>query len=119
VQDGGACDSLPDMVVLAARFALFADITVHGAALASLAVRFIGQRVNTAGVDPAIVEVEQRADSEGKVNRFVGPSYGVERLHIVGCDLGRIVVHLVDKPEQHFFLFLQSGVFQIAEYAPD
>lgn len=40
--------------------------------LCSLPVCFVAHRVNTAGIDPAIVEIEQRTDRDGVVDRFIG-----------------------------------------------
>lgn len=51
-------------------------------------MHFIRERMHAAGINPAIVEVEQRADRDGIVNSFVVPSHGIERLHVFGGDLG-------------------------------
>ena len=42
--------------------------------LAALPVGLLRQGVDAGGIDPAVIEVEERADRDGEVDRFVGPS---------------------------------------------
>jgi len=81
---------------------LTAHVAVEGASFSALAMGLIGERVNSACVDPAVVEVEQGADGDGEVDPFVGPAGGVEELHIFRRDAGRVAVDLVDEAEQRF-----------------
>jgi hypothetical protein len=82
-------------------------------------VRFIGEGMNTACVDPSIVEVEERAYGNGEIDRVVVPSHFVEGLHVVARDSRRIAIDLVDEPEQGLVLFVQSGRIWILQDAPD
>jgi hypothetical protein len=100
-------------------FTSLAHVAVDRAALAAFAVRFLRQRVYAAGIDPAVVEIEQRTGCDREVNRFVGPSNRVKRLHVFSRDPRRVVVHLPDETEQRLVFFVQPGGFQIAEYAPN
>src|ERR1017187_5403881 len=74
-------------------------VSLRGDALPAFAVSLAGHGVHSAGIDPAIVEIEQRAHRNGKVNRFVGPSRGVCRLHVFRRNTRRIVVYLIHKTE--------------------
>lgn len=98
---------------------LTAQVSLNSHSLSTRAVGFFGQRVNAAGIDPAIVEVEKRANGDGEVNCFVIPPGGAQRCHILGRDLLRFLVHLMDESEQGFVLFIQARCFQIAQNALD
>jgi hypothetical protein len=98
---------------------LFSHVAVEGGSFAAFAVGFIGHRMHSGGVDPAVIEIEEGADGDGVVDRVVGPAGFVERLHIFGADVGGSEVHFGDEAQQGFFFFGQSGGFQIAEDAPD
>jgi hypothetical protein len=84
---------------------LFSDVAVLGGSFAAFAVGFVGQGVDAGCVDPAVVEIEQRADGDGVVDGIVGPADRVERLHVSGADVGGIAVHLRHETEQGFFFF--------------
>ena len=60
---------------------------------------FIGERVDARSIDPAIVEIEERANGDGVINHFVGPTGGLERLHVGSGDAGRVMVYLVHEAE--------------------
>jgi hypothetical protein len=92
---------------------------VNGRPLPSHSVRFVGERVHAACVNPAIVEVEQRTDGDGEVDCFVVPSNLVKRLHIFRRNLRRIVIHLIDKPEQRFVFFVERRILEILQHGPD
>lgn len=98
--------------------ALTAGIAVEGRTLSSHAVGLVGESVHSAGVDPAVVEVEQRAHRDGEIDGIVVPSGGVERLHIFGIDTRRIVIDFVDETEQGFVFFIELGVLQIPQHTP-
>ena len=75
--------------------------------------------VYSRGIDPAIVEIEERADGDGEVDGFVGPADLTERGHIVGCDARGIVVDLVDEAEQGLVLLVERRGFEIVDDAFD
>jgi len=91
---------------------------MQGGAPSSYTVRFIGERVYAARVDPAIVEVEHRANSNGEIDGVVLPTGSVQRLHVFGCDARRIVIHLIDEPEKRFVFFVQFRSLQIPQHTP-
>jgi zona occludens toxin (predicted ATPase) len=83
---------------------LFADIAVRGSSPTAFLVALIRQCMNARGVDPTVIEVKQSAYRDGIVDRFVIPTDCVQRLHIGGADIWRILVHLNHKPEQGLVL---------------
>ena len=90
---------------------------MNGRPLCSGTVRFIAHGVNAARVDPAIVEVEERADGDGVVDCFVGEAGLVER-----CDVGRlngkgIAVHFVHEAEESFLRLGEERSFEVREDA--
>jgi len=92
---------------------------MQGRALASHAVRLIGKRVDTARVDPPVIEVEQRTYRDSEIDGVVFPTNGVERLHVFGSDSWRVMIDLADKPEQGFVLLVELGIFQVLQDAPN
>jgi len=82
-------------------------------------MRFLGKRVHAAGIDPAVVEIEERADRNSEVDRLVGPSQVAERNHVGGGNARRIVIHLVDEAEERLVLFVERRSFEIVQNAPD
>jgi hypothetical protein len=98
---------------------LLPDITHVRRALPALAVRLIRQGVHSAGVDPAIVEVEQRAHRDRQVDGVIIPTGGIERLHIFFRDSRRVMIHFIDEPKQGLVLLIQSRAFEIPQYAPN
>ena len=71
--------------------------------------------MDAGSVDPAIIKIEEGADSNGVIDGLVVPSGGVKRLHVVGRNLRRVAVHLVDEAQKHFFFFTEAGGFKIAK----
>ena len=90
-----------------------------GSSLSAYLVGLFGQRMDTAGIDPAIVKIEQRAHGDGEIDRLVIPSQCAQRNHVVGGNSRRIVVHFVHKSKQRFVLFIERGSFQIPQRSPD
>jgi len=82
-------------------------------------MRFVGERVDAGGVDPTVIKIEQRADSDRVVDRFVLPPYGAKGCQIVGGDLRRLMVYAVDEAEERFFLVAEIGVIEIADRLSD
>ena len=74
--------------------------------------------MHSAGVDPAVVEIEQRAGRNCEVNGFVAAADSVERFHVFRCDSGRIMVDFFDETEQRFVFLVEPGVFEVAKNAP-
>ena len=75
--------------------------------------------MNAAGVDPAIVEVEEGADGEREVGGFIVPSGLVKRLDFGRPDVDGVAVYLIDEAEKGLVLFVEGRAFEIAEDAPD
>lgn len=70
-------------------------------------VRLFRHDGHAASVNPAIVEVEKRADGNRVIDGFVCPADTMEKLYIFGPDLGGLLVHLRHESEQGF-LFLEK-----------
>ncbi len=65
-------------------------------------VRFIAHGMNAAGVDPAIVEIEQGADGDCIIDRFVGEPSLVEGLDVGGLNGNGIAIHFSDEAKESF-----------------
>src|SRR4051812_26200086 len=66
-----------------------ADVAA-GEVLALLAVRLRRHLGDAGGGDPAIVEVEERADGDGPVDRLVVPAERLQRRDVVAPDTGQV-----------------------------
>lgn len=75
--------------------------------------------MNSAGVNPAVIEIEQRTDREGVVDRLIGVAHRVQRLDIRRPDVARITIDLGDEAQQGFFGFGQKGRLHVGEDAID
>ena len=85
--------------------------------LPELPMRLFRHGVNAGGVNPAVIKVEQRADREGVIDRFVRPAYSVKNLHVVGRYFPRPMVRLGDEPKKSLILLGESGLLQIFDCA--
>lgn len=83
------------------------------------AVCFIRERVDTACIHPAVVEIEERADRDGIVDRVILPTVGSQGLHIGFRDGRRFVVHAIHKTEKRAFLLLEGTGLDAGENRPD
>lgn len=90
-----------------------------GRARPELAMRLLGHRMHPAGVNPAIVEIEQRAHRDGVIDGFVGPAHVVKRLHVLDGNLRRMMVDFADEAKQGFVLFRKPGTLEILNDAAD
>ena len=75
----------------------------------------VRERVDARGVDPPVVEIKQSANGDGVIDRLVIPAGGVKRLHIVGGNLRRAAVHLIDEVQQRFLFFAEARGSKIAK----
>jgi hypothetical protein len=66
-------------------------------------VVLLRHRLYTDGVDPAIVEIEQAADHDRVVDRFVGPANVMKAVYVGLLDSRTVTIHLLDIGEQRFF----------------
>src|SRR5580704_13900749 len=98
---------------------LVADVAVPRQMPSLPAVSFRGHLGDAGGRDPAIVEVEKRAGSDGEVNRFVVPSGGAYTLDIGGRNGGQIEGYLRHEAKHRLVVFLQGRRFEIVQYALD
>jgi len=71
--------------------------------------------MHAGGVDPPVVEIEERADGDREIERLVRPSRGPRGVHIRRGDVRRVVVHFVDEPEQRLVLIVEARRFEIRE----
>ena len=74
---------------------------------------FFAQRVNAGGVDPPIIEVEERANRNSVIDRGVRPASFVQRGDIRRPDVNRIAIYLIDEAQQRFFGFGQPRRFEV------
>ncbi len=72
----------------------FANVSVMGCFAAELAVGFVRHRMDARCIDPTIIEIEQCANRNREIDRFVGPANIVQRKHVVRCDCVRFVIDL-------------------------
>ncbi len=75
--------------------------------LSSHCVRLIAHRMYTAGIDPPIVKIEQCANGDCIVNRFVGIAGLMQYLDIRRFNGHRIAIHFVNEAEQRFLVLRQ------------
>ena len=80
-------------------------------------MRLVAHRVDAAGVDPSIVEIEKRTDREGVVNGLVAVTCLMQQSDIRRPNVNGILIDLADKTEQRFFLIRQSGRLNVPDDA--
>jgi hypothetical protein len=68
---------------------------------------FVGQGMDAGRINPPVVEIEERADGDREVQRFVCPASRARHVEIGGRDPRRIVIDLVDEPEQRLVLLVE------------
>jgi len=90
-----------------------------GRARSELAVRLLGHRMHAGSVNPAIVEVEQRAHRDGVIDGFVRPAGLVKRLRVVKGDLRRVMVDFADEAKQRLVLFRKPRTLKVLNDAAD
>ena len=73
--------------------------------LSSGCMRLVAHGMDTAGVDPPIVEVEQRANRDGVVYGLVTVTGRMQALNVVRLNIVGITIHLLNKPHQSLFRF--------------
>jgi len=86
---------------------------------ASLAVRLVGEGVHARRVDPAVVEVEERADGDGEIEGFVRPARGANPVEIGRSNARRIAIHFVDESEQDLVRLVEGRRFHVREHTAD
>jgi hypothetical protein len=92
---------------------------MHSRALAAGTMRLIGERVDAGGVDPSIVEIEQRAHSDGEVQLLIAPPALANVIQIGFEDGRRLVIYLVDEPEQRLVPLVETRRFDIPKHVMD
>jgi hypothetical protein len=90
-------------------------IPLHGHALPPFAVRLLRHRVNARRVNPTIVKVEERADSDCAIDRLVRPSGATQGFEIGRTNSGRIVIDLGDESEQRLVSLVEPRRFEVRE----
>lgn len=78
----------------------FVDGSLGREATARHLVAENGHVLDAGRVAPAVVEIEQGADADGVVERFIGPAGAASLLDVVARNLVRGAVHLGDELEQ-------------------
>lgn len=86
---------------------------------AAFAMRFVRQRVNACGVDPSIVEIEERANGDGEIDRFIRPARVVQWHHVFGANPRRFAIDLVDEAQQNLFRLAEPRRLEVAKNPPD
>ena len=90
---------------------------MDGGSLGSCRMCLIAHRVNATCVNPAVVEVEQRADGDGVVNSFICIADCMQGGNIVSLDFVRVTIHLTHKSHKSLFRFGQGGSLEISQDA--
>ena len=80
-------------------------------------MRLVAHRVDAAGVDPSIVEIEKRTDREGIINGLVAVACFMQQGDIRRSHVDGVLIDLPDKPEQRFFPIRESGRLEISDDA--
>ena len=65
-------------------------------------MRFLTHGMNSAGIDPAIVEIEEGADGDGIVDGLVAVADGMQGIDIRGLDGDRFTIDLAYETEKGF-----------------
>jgi hypothetical protein len=92
---------------------------MEGGSLCSGAVGFIAHGMDAACVDPAVVEIEERADGDGVVDGFVGEAGGMQHVDVAGLDVDGIFVHFAHEAEESFVGLGEQGGFEVCENTRD
>ena len=87
-------------LILMISLRLLPHVAVDGRALTALTMGFVAQGVDAGGIDPAVVEIEERADGDREIQLLVRPAGGSHRIEIRGRDVRRVVIHRVDEAEE-------------------
>lgn len=77
----------------------------------------VAHRVNTAGVDPTVIEIEQCTNSNRIIDRLVRISDRVQRFYVVRLNGNRFEIHLTHKTQQSLLSFRKRAAIKIGEYA--
>jgi len=76
-------------------------------------VGFFTERVDAAGIDPAVIEVKKGADGDGVVDGLVEPTGFLKRGDVRRTDVNRIAVDLVYKTQQGLLGLRERRRFQV------
>jgi hypothetical protein len=82
-------------------------------------MRFIAHRVNAAGIDPTVIEVEKRADGDGVVDGFIGITGSLKNLDVGRPNCDRILIHLPYEAKERLLRMGEQGCFDIGQDACD
>ena len=86
-----------------------ADVALNRHALPTLAMCLLGHRMHAGCIDPPVVEIEERADGDRKIDGFVRPTRCAQRVELGRLDARRVVVHLVDESEERLVPVVERG----------
>lgn len=81
------------------------------------AVGSVAHRMDTTGVDPTVIEVEQGTDGNGVVDGFIGETGFVKNNDIFGLNIDRIFIYLFHKTEQSLVGIGEGAGFDILHYS--
>lgn len=81
------------------------------------AMGFIAHCVNTACINPAVIEVEQRAHRQRVVNGFVRVAHLMQSFDVSRANIHRVEINFTYKPEQRFLLIGKSRRLRIGKHA--
>lgn len=82
-------------------------------------MRGVAHGMNAAGVDPAVVEIEQRTDGDRIIDGVIAEPDSVQSGDIVRLHGYRVFVHLADEAQHCLFWFRQRGSLDISEDSID
>jgi hypothetical protein len=79
-------------------------------------VRRIAHRVNAASINPAIVEIEERANRNRVVDRFIAIANRVQSSNVFRLDPNRISIHFPYKTKKLFLRIRQRAALRILQH---
>jgi hypothetical protein len=83
------------------------------------AVGGVAHCVNPAGINPAVVEIEQRTDRDGVIDCFVREAGLVKGGNVGWLDIDGISIHLFHETKERLFRIGEAAGFKIFENAFD
>ena len=75
--------------------------------------------MDTSGINPPIVKVEQRADGDREIQCVIGPARRAHGLEIDVGDRRRVVIHLVNESKQRLVTVVERRRFDVLQNAVD
>lgn len=86
-------------------------------ALRSRPVRIVAHGMYPAGINPAVIEIEEGAHGYGVIDGFVGKALLVKSCDICWADVDRVEIYLADESKERLIGSAELRCFQIGKNA--